>query len=111
MGMTRLSSDGSLPQSDFSYASVAFTTLNYQTQQRLAAPSTKVQRAVLRAHVNNSAPIDIYPTGVDTFPFCRLQPGDEYVIAAQPGTRFDLSKWWAVGVNSANVTLHVVYQP
>lgn len=107
MGLTRLSSDSSLPIRN--WVKLTVTLVSDGVAAAFAAVPKLAIRALVYAPSGNAAPVIIGP---DSAADVRtLQPGDEYLIESEPGHAFDLAPWFAVATTASGTTLKVIYQP
>src|ERR1035437_7350269 len=95
--ITRLGSDGSLPQRDFTQISATLTGANAATA--FVAVRTMAEGAIIYAPTANAAPVGIGPT--NTASYRLLNPGDEYKIPNNAGTAVNLANWYAISTSAA----------
>ena len=120
MSITRLSTDASLPQRDWQSF---FTILPNSTAQVPLVPNIALgmppgpvlcERALLRVASASPSKIRIgpaYPGSDSGTLWVELSPNDEYELSAQPGTTFDITKWYAQAeVAAVNNVVTVIYQ-
>jgi len=120
MGMTRLSSDGSLPNRNWKSFYMFLpndTTLQAQILPNLSfglKPPVYCERALIRVSDTSPGPIRIGPRypGMELGTlWVELAPKDEYELTAQPGTTFDITEWFAQSTApGTNNVLTVIYQ-
>ncbi|MEI6194404.1 MAG: hypothetical protein WCS42_08740 [Verrucomicrobiota bacterium] len=104
--ITRLGSDGSLPQKDFSQINLVLTGANVATPFK--ALRTLAENVIIYAPVANAKPVKIGPTNACTYRD-GLMPGDEFKIPVGPETAINLATWFAKSEDAA-ATLTIIYQ-
>lgn len=104
MSLTRLGSDLSLPQKDFSQYTVTLAVTN--TAQALTATRSMAESVLIYAPLGNVAAVNVGPTSGASYR--PLAAGDEFRIPLNPGTQFNMGAWYAKG--TAGDTLVVIYQ-
>lgn len=105
MGLTRLGTDGLLPQKDFSQFTATPSVIN--TPQKLTVTRTLAERVLLFAPKTNPADVQIGPTSAASYR--ALSPGDEFLIPNDAGTSVDISTWYFQST-STSATLTIIYQ-
>lgn len=105
MGMTRLGTDGSLPNIDFTQVTVALVTNNVAAV--FSATSRRARRALVKAPTTNPAAVTVGPTSGANY--ASLAAGDEYLIESAAEHTYDLASWYAKSADATS-TLVVIYQ-
>lgn len=107
MSLTRLSSNGSLPNSNWAQQ-LATTGTAPLTIQINAGTRLLVQQVRFFCPATNTQPINIGPD--NTTNYRPIAPGAEVDVTAQAGATFDLAQWY-YKINGSNDVLVAIFQP
>jgi hypothetical protein len=101
MSYSRISSDGSLPQKNWSQFDLSTALTPSTAAAMLGGIRTPCERVIIRAAAANTAPVVIGPNSNASH--VSLSPGDEYTIQAPPYVVFDLARWYCISTAASQV--------